>query len=195
MKEKLVKIWGTLRPEQRKKSIIAGVLIVLTRRRLRHLQEHPGQRPASAAFGKEGDQPRRGGQGRAREVPLQRVDEGYRRHEDPDGGPPEAAQGGPGDKGDAGSAVAASSPIPAQARVCPGLWRRTRGACRSRSRLPCRQLAHPRRLSLPASRRRRQQQPGMRHGRSRRGRSAPQARGLRGHQGRLPNGGRRQERC
>ena len=30
MKEKLVKIWGTLRPEQRKKSIIAGVLIVLT---------------------------------------------------------------------------------------------------------------------------------------------------------------------
>ncbi len=30
MKEKLVKIWGTLRPEQRKKSIIAGVLVVLT---------------------------------------------------------------------------------------------------------------------------------------------------------------------
>jgi conjugal transfer pilus assembly protein TraB len=30
MKEKFVKIWGTLRPEQRKKSIIAGVLIVLT---------------------------------------------------------------------------------------------------------------------------------------------------------------------
>ena len=30
MKEKLVKIWGTLRPEQRKKSIIAGVLLVLT---------------------------------------------------------------------------------------------------------------------------------------------------------------------
>jgi conjugal transfer pilus assembly protein TraB len=30
MKEKLAKIWGTLRPEQRKKSIIAGVLIVLT---------------------------------------------------------------------------------------------------------------------------------------------------------------------
>ena len=30
MKEKLVKIWGTLRPEQRKKSIIAGVLIILT---------------------------------------------------------------------------------------------------------------------------------------------------------------------
>ncbi len=30
MKEKLAKIWGTLRPEQRKKSIIAGVLVVLT---------------------------------------------------------------------------------------------------------------------------------------------------------------------
>ena len=30
MKEKFVKIWGTLRPEQRKKSIIAGVLVVLT---------------------------------------------------------------------------------------------------------------------------------------------------------------------
>ena len=30
MKEKLAKIWGTLKPEQRKKSIIAGVLIVLT---------------------------------------------------------------------------------------------------------------------------------------------------------------------
>ncbi len=30
MKEKLQKIWGTLRPEQRKKSIIAGVLIALT---------------------------------------------------------------------------------------------------------------------------------------------------------------------
>ena len=30
MKEKFVKIWGTLRPEQRKKSIIAGVLLVLT---------------------------------------------------------------------------------------------------------------------------------------------------------------------
>ena len=30
MKEKLAKAWGTLKPEQRKKSIIAGVLIVLT---------------------------------------------------------------------------------------------------------------------------------------------------------------------
>jgi len=30
MKEKLVKIWGTFRPEQRKKSIILGVLLVLT---------------------------------------------------------------------------------------------------------------------------------------------------------------------
>ena len=30
MKEKLVKVWGSLRPEQRKKSIIAGVLLVLT---------------------------------------------------------------------------------------------------------------------------------------------------------------------
>ena len=30
MKEKLAKIWGTLRPEQRKKSIIVGVLLVLT---------------------------------------------------------------------------------------------------------------------------------------------------------------------
>ncbi len=30
MKEKFLKVWGTLRPEQRKKSIIAGVLIVLT---------------------------------------------------------------------------------------------------------------------------------------------------------------------
>ena len=30
MKEKFVKIWGTLRPEQRKKSIILGVLLVLT---------------------------------------------------------------------------------------------------------------------------------------------------------------------
>ena len=86
------------------------------------------------------------------------------------------------------------SPIPAPARACPGSWRRTRGVCRSRSRLPCRhrQATHaPLPPGVPPSP---VQQPGMRTavpGAV----GAPQARGLRGHQGRLPGRGRRQERC
>ena len=117
MKEKLVKIWGTLRPEQRKKSIIAGVLLVLTVVAFGIYKSTRGSAPPPAAFRQEGDQPRRGGQGRPRKVPLQRVDEGHRRHEDPDGGPPEAAQGGPETKRKRRRCL---SPIPAPGKSCAG---------------------------------------------------------------------------
>ena len=149
MKEKLVKIWGTLRPEQRKKSIIAGVLLVLTIIAFGLYKSTRGSAPPPPPSAK-----REINLGAGDKDVLEKslynestkvIDDMKTQMEDLQ----KQLEGGPGDKG--GPVAPCARPAPLR-RVCPVLWGRRRGT--RFSRLPCRQLAHPRRLSLRAFRRR-----------------------------------------
>ena len=156
MKEKFVKIWGTLRPEQRKKSIIAGVLVVLTVVAFGIYKSTRGSAPPPPPSAK-----REINLGAGDKDVLEKslynestkvIDDMKTQMEDLQK-QLKAVQ----ETKEAPEAPSLPVPNSSSGKNMSGL--QTRGACRSRSRLPCQWRAYPRRLSLPACRRRRRSSP------------------------------------
>ena len=193
MKEKFVKIWGTLRPEQRKKSIIAGVLIVLTVVAFGIYKSTRGSAPPPPPSAK-------------REINLGAGDkdvlekslynESTKVIDDMKTQMEDLQKQLKAVQETKETPEAPSLPLPnsGSGKSLSGLMAKDKG------RLPV-----PEPPPMPAAGSIHAASPSRRpavagaaarnaHGRSRRGRGA-QARCLRGHQGRLPNGGRGQERC
>ena len=146
MKEKLAKIWGTLRPEQRKKSIIAGVLIVLTVVAFGIYKSTRGSAPPPPPSAK-----REINLGAGDKDVLEKslynestkvIDDMKTQMEDLQK-QLKAVQ----EAKEKPEAPLCLSQTPAR-RVCPGLRRKTRDACPSRS-LPCRQRRAAPCLSRP----------------------------------------------